>query len=40
MKEFDRDNWRNWNEEECEGILETNPFDNLARLRLAQIWIA
>lgn len=33
------ENWKQWNEIECETILENNPFDNYARFRLSQIWI-
>ena len=32
-------NWEQLEEGECERVLESSPFNNYVRLRLAQIWI-
>ena len=34
------DDWKGWTEADCETLLETNPFDNHARYRLAEIWMS
>jgi hypothetical protein len=39
MEDDDDDVWRDWDEKQCDYVLELHPFDNKARYRLSEIWI-